>query len=102
LNKIKGSNASDLNELKLHSPSSVESSKLLSDFNVKRPTESLLNELKPLPSDALKNITPRNFLLEQKNATRKEMKQFEKPSLNAINPYITDNISKLMKKYSIY
>ena len=79
LNKIKKSFISDLNELKLYSPKQPEA-----------PTNNHM--------EVLKNLTPRNFLLEQKIAAKKQLKS----SVSAYTPYITDNISKLMKKYSIY
>lgn len=56
------------------------------------------------PKDKLKSIIsigPRNFSLEQQIQFRKEKKSFDKAVLNGYKGYITDDISKLMKKYSI-
>lgn len=56
------------------------------------------------PSDKLRNIIsigPRNFSLEKQKQFRKQKKNFEKVVLNGYKECITDDISKLMKKYSI-
>jgi len=68
--------------------------------------DNLPGIIESAPHDALKNKTPRNFLLESKKENRKSVpleKIMEKPSFNTIKIGITksNNIDKLMKKYSI-
>ena len=98
LNNVKNSYIADLNELK---SLKKDSSKSLKDYDEYKSLPDI-SEVKTASVDALKNKTPRNYLLEHKNTTKKEVITMEKPSISAYQIGIADhNITKLMKKYSI-
>jgi hypothetical protein len=80
--------------------SEIEESKNLKTLQIK---SELLTE-KMNPSDKLRNIIsigPRNFSMEKQKQFRKQKKTFENAVLNGYKGCITEDISKLMKKYSI-
>ena len=63
-----------------------------------------LIENKMDPKDKLRNIIsigPRNFSLEQQIKFRKQRRDLERAILNGYKGCINDDISNLMKKYSI-
>ena len=77
-----------------------EESSSLKALRIKRD----LAENKMEPKDKLRNIInigPRNFSLEQQIKFRKQRKDLEKAILNGYKGCINDDISDLMKKYSI-
>lgn len=97
LNNVKNSYIADINDLKAFNKDSSKSQKTYDQNSLPD-----IGEVKASPVDALKNKTPRNYLLEHKNTTKKEVITMEKPSISAYQMDMADhNITKLMKKYSI-
>jgi len=112
LNTIKSAYISEVNNLTTLKRDSLSSTQSLKEGPLNF-CESLpeISDSAIMTHDALKNKTPRNFLLESKKENRRPgaldqqhlARIMEKPSFNAIKIGIakTNNIDKLMKKYSI-